>query len=280
MLKIGVIGAGTMGNGIAEVVANVGQVVLVDIDQNQARLGLKAIEKRLNRLVEKAIIESAKKDELMGRITISGDLSELKDAEIVVEAASENLAVKKQIFASLSEISSSNCILGTNTSALSVTAIATEVAEPQRVVGIHFFNPVSRMKLVELVRTPFTSEEILGRSKAFVEALGKTPVLVDEAPGFIVNRLLIPMINEAVFLLAEGVASAEDIDTAMRLGANHPMGPLALADLVGLDICLSIMETLHQELGDDKYRPAPLLRKMVRSGKLGRKTKEGFFAYN
>lgn len=280
MMTIGVIGAGTMGNGIAEVAAQAGQVVLIDVDQSQAEDGLKAIEKRLNRQVEREFIDAARKTEILKRITISSDLTDLKNADIVVEAASENMNVKKGIFANLGEICSKDCILGTNTSALSITAIATATPGPERVIGIHFFNPASRMKLVELVRTPFTSQECLDKTRIFVKSLEKTAVLVEEAPGFVVNRLLIPMINEAVFLLSEGVASAKDIDTAMQLGANHPMGPLSLADLIGLDICLAIMETLHNELGEDKYRPAPLLRKMVRAGKLGRKTKEGFFDYN
>ncbi|HBN97072.1 MAG TPA: 3-hydroxybutyryl-CoA dehydrogenase [Firmicutes bacterium] len=280
MMTIGVIGAGTMGNGIAEAAAQVGKVILVDIDQGRAEEGRRTIEKRLNRQVEKERIHAATKDEILGRITATGDLADLKDVDMVIEAALEDLEVKKELFASLGKICSADCILGTNTSALSITAIAAHVPKPERVVGIHFFNPVTIMKLVEMVRTPFTSQECLENVKAFIESLGKTAVLVEESPGFVVNRLLIPMINEAVFLLAEGVASAEDIDTAMHLGANHPMGPLALADLIGLDICLAIMETLHMELGDDKYRPAPLLRKMVRAGRLGRKTKNGFFAYN
>lgn len=280
MMIIGVIGAGTMGSGIAEAAAQVGKVILVDIDQGRAEEGRRAIEKRLSRQVEKGRIDAARKDEILGRITATGDLADLKDANLVVEAALEDLEVKKELFASLGKICSADCILGTNTSALSITAIAPSVPAPERVVGIHFFNPATIMKLVEIVRTPFTSQECLEKAKAFIESLGKTPVLVEESPGFVVNRLLIPMMNEAVFLLAEGVASAEDIDTAMCLGANHPMGPLALADLVGLDICLAIMETLHRELGEDKYRPAPLLRKMVRAGRLGRKTKIGFFDYS
>lgn len=280
MMIIGVIGAGTMGNGIAEAAAAVAQVVLVDLDKDRADTGLQAIKKRLNRQVEKQSMAPAARDEILNRIQTSGDLQDLEDADLVVEAASETLEVKKELFARLGGICAQQCILGTNTSALSVTAIAAATSEPQRVVGIHFFNPVSRMKLVELVRTPFTSQECLDKSKAFVESLDKTAVLVEESPGFVVNRLLVPMINEAVFLLQEGAASAEDIDTAMRLGANHPMGPLALADLIGLDICLAIMETLQAELGEDKYRAAPLLRKMVRAGQLGRKTKRGFFAYN
>lgn len=280
MLKIGVIGAGTMGSGIAEVAAALGQVVLLDVDLERAQAGRSAVEKRLNRLVEKGALEAAVRDERLARLAVSDHLQDVRDADLVVEAAAESLAVKQDIFRALGELCSPQCILGTNTSALSVTAIAAATKGPERVVGIHFFNPVPRMQLVELVRTPITSQECLERSKELVQALGKTPVVVDEAPGFVVNRLLLPMINEAIFLLGEGVASAEDIDTAMRLGANHPMGPLALADLIGLDICLAIMETLHAELGEDKYRPAPLLRKMVRAGRLGRKTGQGFYSYD
>lgn len=280
MMTIGVIGAGTMGGGIAEAAAQVGRVILVDVDQARAEAGLNVIAKRLGRQVERERIESATRDEILSRITATGNLQDLKDADLVIEAALEDLEVKKELFASLGEICSPDCVLGTNTSALSITAIAACVPEPQRVVGIHFFNPATIMKLVEVVRTLFTSQDCLAKVRTFVESLGKTPVLVEESPGFVVNRLLIPMINEAIFLLAEGVASAEDIDTAMRLGANHPMGPLALADLVGLDICLAIMDTLQAELGEDKYRPAPLLRKMVRAGRLGRKTKIGFFDYH
>lgn len=280
MLKIGVIGAGTMGSGIAEVAAALGQVVLLDVDLERAQAGRSAVEKRLNRLVEKGALEAAVRDERLARLAVSDHLQDVRDADLVVEAAAESLAVKQDIFRALGELCSPQCILGTNTSALSVTAIAAATKGPERVVGIHFFNPVPRMQLVELVRTPLTSQECLERSKELVQALGKTPVVVDEAPGFVVNRLLLPMINEAIFLLGEGVASAEDIDTAMRLGANHPMGPLALADLIGLDICLAIMETLHAELGEDKYRPAPLLRKMVHAGRLGRKTGQGFYSYD
>lgn len=279
-MVIGVIGAGTMGNGIAEIAAQIGHVVLVDVNQAVAETGLRAIEKRLQRQVERGHLDAARNDEILARIKVSGNLEDLKDAHLVVEAASENMDVKKEIFSALAKICSKECILGTNTSALSVTAIAASTPEPQRVIGIHFFNPVNRMKLVELVRTPFTAKETLETCRAFMERLDKTPVLVEESPGFIVNRLLIPMLNEAVFLLSEGAASPEDIDTAMCLGANHPMGPLALADLIGLDICLAIMETLQRDLGEDKYRPAPLLRKMVLAGRLGRKTKVGFYIYN
>lgn len=280
MMTIGVIGAGTMGNGIAEVCAQVGQVILVDIDQARARGGLEAIGKRLSRQVEKGRMDEATKETILARIHPTGELKELGSADLVVEAALEDLEVKKELFQALGEICSPECILGTNTSALSITEVAAHVPRPERVVGIHFFNPATVMKLVEVVRTPFTSQASVDKAVDFVTSLGKSPVLVEESPGFVVNRILVPMINEAIFILGEGVASAEDIDTAMRLGANHPMGPLALADLIGLDICLAIMETLHRELGEDKYRPAPLLRKMVRAGRLGRKTKHGFFTYN
>ncbi len=277
---VGVIGAGTMGSGIAEIAAHKAQVIMTDINLKYAEAGLEAINRRLNRQVDRGYMDSAKRDEILARIKVSDDLHVLQEADLVLEAAVEDLEAKKEVFATLGQICSEECILGTNTSALSVTAIATGTVKPERVIGIHFFNPVPRMKLVELVRTPFTSQECLEKSKNFVESLEKTAVLVEESPGFVVNRILVPMINEAVFLLQEGVASAEDIDTAMQLGANHPMGPLALADLVGLDICLAIIETLQTELGEDKYRPAPLLRKMVRAGKLGRKTKAGFFDYS
>lgn len=280
MMTIGVIGAGTMGNGIAEVCAQVGQVILVDIDEARARGGLEAIGKRLSRQVEKGRMDEATKETILARIHPTGEFKELGSADLVVEAALEDLEVKKELFLALGEICSPECILGTNTSALSITEVAAHVPRPERVVGIHFFNPATVMKLVEVVRTPFTSQASVDKAVDFVTSLGKSPVLVEESPGFVVNRILVPMINEAIFILGEGVASAEDIDTAMRLGANHPMGPLALADLIGLDICLAIMETLHRELGEDKYRPAPLLRKMVRAGRLGRKTKHGFFTYN
>ena len=269
-----------MGNGIAEVCAQVGQVILVDIDQARARGGLEAIGKRLSRQVEKGRMDEATKETILARIHPTGELKELGSADLVVEAALEDLEVKKELFLALGEICSPECILGTNTSALSITEVAAHVPRPERVVGIHFFNPATVMKLVEVVRTPFTSQASVDKAVDIVTSLGKSPVLVEESPGFVVNRILVPMINEAIFILGEGVASAEDIDTAMRLGANHPMGPLALADLIGLDICLAIMETLHRELGEDKYRPAPLLRKMVRAGRLGRKTKHGFFTYN
>ena len=275
---IGVIGAGTMGNGIAEAAAHVGKVILVDVDQKRADQGLQAISKRLNRQTEKGRIDTAERDEILSRITACADLQSLEEVQIVVEAASEDLGVKQDIFTALARICSEDCILATNTSALSITAIAAGVTRPDRVIGLHFFNPVTVMKLVELVQTPFTSPECAAWSKDFVESLGKTAVCVEESPGFVVNRLLIPMINEAVFLLAEVRPPQRILIPPCVL---EPITPwtLALADLVGLDICLAIMETLYGEMGDPKFRPAPLLRKMVRAGHLG-KDEERLFDYH
>ena len=219
------------------------------------------------------------RDAALPRIIGTLDMQDAAKADVVIEAAVEDLDVKRSIFSKLDGIVSPGCILATNTSSLSVTAVASAVGSPDKVVGLHFFNPVPRMALIEIIRGAATSDETYEAAKALSERLGKTAVTVNESPGFVVNRILIPMINEAVFMLQEGVASAEDIDTAMKLGANHPMGPLALADLIGLDVCLAIMELLRDEMGEGKYRPAPLLRKMVRAGRLGRKSGEGFFRY-
>ena len=219
------------------------------------------------------------RDAALPRIVGTLDMRDAAKADVVIEAAVEDLDVKRSIFSKLDGIVSPGCILATNTSSLSVTAVASAVGSPDKMVGLHFFNPVPRMALIEIIRGAATSDETYEAAKALSERLGKTAVTVNEYPGFVVNRILIPMINEAVFMLQEGVASAEDIDTAMKLGANHPMGPLALADLIGLDVCLAIMELLRDEMGEGKYRPAPLLRKMVRAGKLGRKSGEGFFRY-
>ena len=219
------------------------------------------------------------RDAALPRIIGTLDMQDAAKADVVIEAAVEDLDVKRSIFSKLDGIVSPGCILATNTSSLSVTAVASAVGRPDKVVGLHFFNPVPRMALIEIIRGAATSDETYEAAKALSERLGKTGITVNEYPGFAVNRILIPMINEAVFMLQEGVASAEDIDTAMKLGANHPMGPLALADLIGLDVCLAIMELLRDEMGEGKYRPAPLLRKMVRAGKLGRKSGEGFFRY-
>jgi len=254
---IGVIGAGTMGSGIAETAAAVGRVILVDVNQEVAEKGRGAVKQRLKRSVEREYITQSQKEALLAKITTGGSLEDLKEADFVIEAALEDLALKKGNFPKLRRTLPPRLYLGHQHICLERDGNCGRDSSAERVLGIHFFNPAARMKLVELVRTPFTSQTCFERTKEFTKRLGKTPVTVDESPGFVVNRLLIPMINEASFLLAEGVASAKDIDTAMQLGANHPMGPLALADLVGLDICLAVMETLHRELGEAKYRPAP-----------------------
>lgn len=281
MKKIGIVGAGTMGSGIAQTIAQSGyEVILRDIEQDFVDQGLAKIEKNLARSVQKERISAAEKDAVLGRITGTTELSKLADADLVIEAITEQMEIKKRVFQDLDELCSPDTILASNTSALSITEIATTTKRPDKVLGIHFFNPVPVMKLVELIKSITTAEETFNKAKEFVEKIGKTPVEVNEAPGFVVNRILIPMINEAAFILYEGIAKADEIDTAMKLGANHPLGPLALGDLVGLDVCLAIMETLYNEFGDSKYRPCSLLRKKVRAGHLGRKTGRGFFEYN
>lgn len=279
--KIGIIGASTMGAGLVQHIANCGfEVVFRARKQTSVDNALKHIEGQYEFMISRGWLEEAKKDENMARITGSTDLNVMADVDIVIEAASENMEVKKELFAQLDQICKPGIVLATNTSSLSITEIASVTERQERVVGMHFFNPAPVMKLVEVVPGYNTSDETIDIVKKFSEKLLKTPIVINEAPGFVVNRMLIPMINECVGVLAEHIASAEDIDRAMQLGANHPMGPLALADLVGLDVCLSIMEVLHTELGEDKYRPHPLLRKMVRAGKLGQKTGEGFYKYN
>ena len=279
-MKIMVLGAGTMGAGIAQVVAQSGfDVILRDIKQEFVDNGLKGIDKNLSRLVEKGRLEAADKEAAMGRIVGVVDMASAADCDLVIEAAVEIMEIKNSIFKELDQICKPECILASNTSALSITAIGAVTNRADRVIGMHFFNPVPSMKLVEIIRGASTSQATFDVIKDLTEKLGKAPVEINEAPGFVVNRLLIPMLNEGMYALMEGVASAEDIDTSMKFGAGHPMGPLALADMIGLDICLAIMETLYKEFGDPKYRPCPLLVKMVRAGKLGRKTGEGFFAY-
>lgn len=278
MKNVGVIGAGTMGQGIANAFATAGyNVTVCDIKIEWAQNGINKISAKLDKLVSREKITAEKAEGIKANLT-AGEYKDLADCDLIVEAVLEKMEIKKDLFKTLDEICKEDCIFGTNTSSLSVTEIANGIKH--NVIGMHFFNPADRMKLVEVIsgeNTPVeTKEAIIEYSKS----LGKTPVEVAEGPGFVVNRILIPMINEACFIYQEGLASVEDIDTAMKLGANHPMGPLALGDLIGLDIVLDVMEVLYTETGDPKYRPCTLLKKMVRAGKLGQKTKQGFYSYN
>ncbi len=278
MKNVGVIGAGTMGQGIANAFATAGyNVTVCDIKIEWAQNGINKIGAKLDKLVSREKITAEKAEGIKANLT-AGEYKDLADCDLIVEAVLEKMEIKKDLFKTLDEICKEDCIFGTNTSSLSVTEIANGIKH--NVIGMHFFNPADRMKLVEVIsgeNTPVeTKEAIIECSKS----LGKTSVEVAEGPGFVVNRILIPMINEACFIYQEGLASVEDIDTAMKLGANHPMGPLALGDLIGLDIVLDVMEVLYTETGDSKYRPCTLLKKMVRAGKLGQKTKQGFYSYN
>ena len=278
MKNVGVIGAGTMGQGIANAFATAGyNVTVCDIKIEWAQNGNNKIGAKLDKLVSREKITAEKAEGIKANLT-AGEYKDLADCDLIVEAVLEKMEIKKDLFKTLDEICKEDCIFGTNTSSLSVTEIANGIKH--NVIGMHFFNPADRMKLVEVIsgeNTPVeTKEAIIEYSKS----LGKTPVEVAEGPGFVVNRILIPMINEACFIYQEGLASVEDIDSAMKLGANHPMGPLALGDLIGLDIVLDVMEVLYTETGDPKYRPCTLLKKMVRAGKLGQKTKQGFYSYN
>ncbi|MCF8094914.1 MAG: 3-hydroxybutyryl-CoA dehydrogenase [Desulfobacteraceae bacterium] len=279
--KIGVLGAGTMGAGIAQAFAvKEYEAVVRDIEQDFVDKGIAAIDKNLSKLVSKEKMAQADKDAAMGRISGTVDMAPLADCDFIVEAAIENMKIKREVFAELDRLCKPSTILTSNTSSLSITEIAASTGRPDKVMGMHFFNPAPVMKLVETIRGMATSDETCRAVRGLAEAIGKTPVDVAEAPGFVVNRVLIPMINEAAGILAEGVASAEDVDTAMKLGANHPIGPLALGDLIGLDVCLSVMDVLYQEMGDPKYRANTLLRKYVRAGWLGRKSGRGFFDYS
>ncbi len=279
--KVGVLGCGTMGRGIVEVLALSGYTVAwVDLKQELLEAAMASITKNLNRQVDKNKISVEDKTLALGRIHYSQNNEILRDAQVVIEAATENMEAKEKIFKGLDEICEPYTILATNTSSLSITQVASATKRPSQVIGMHFFNPVPTMKLIEVIKGLVTSKETTQSIMDLGKSLGKEPVFVEEAPGFVVNRILIPMINEAIGVLADGVSTAEDIDRAMVLGANHPIGPLALGDLIGLDICLAIMEVLYREYGDPKYRPHWLLRKMVRANKLGRKTGEGFFKYS
>jgi 3-hydroxybutyryl-CoA dehydrogenase len=276
----GVIGAGQMGNGIAQVAANAGlSVIMSDINIEYAEKGLANITKILGKNVDKGRISAEDKDAIMGRIKITADLKDMADADFVVEAATENEILKFKIFKDLDEICRPGVILSTNTSSIPIGRIAAQTGRPDKVVGMHFMNPVPVMKLVEVIRGLATSDDTFQTTWNLSEKFGKTPAQAIDFPGFIANRILLPMINEAVFTLYHGVGTREDIDTVMRLGMNHPMGPLALADLIGLDTCLAIMETLYNGFKDSKYRPCPLLRKYVEAGWLGRKTGRGFYEY-
>jgi 3-hydroxybutyryl-CoA dehydrogenase len=280
-MKICVVGTGTMGGGIVQNLIQAGHDVLLK-GRSDASLDrcVNGITKRLSRLVEKGKIEESKKDEMLKKITRTLNYEDCKDYDLIIEAIAEDMQIKKEVLKTLDDICKPETILATNTSSLSITDLAAVTQRPEKVIGMHFFNPVPVMKLVEVIKGQLTDEKVFKVVFDFAAEIGKTPVAVNEAPGFVVNRLLIPMINEGIGVLADGVATKEEIDEAMKLGANHPIGPLALADLIGLDVCLAIMEVLHREFGDDKYRPHPLLRKMVRANLLGRKTKIGFYDYN
>ena len=277
---IGVVGAGTMGGGIAQVAARAGYtVVLRDISEEFLARGLKAIDRSLQRDVDKERLKEDEKRAVVARIRTTTELGELREASFVVEAITENLEAKRELFRALDQAVREDAILASNTSSISITRLGAATRRPDKVIGMHFMNPVPVMKLIEVIRGIATSDETWARTRELAERLGKIALECNDSPGFVSNRVLMPMINEAVFALHEGVAARESIDGIMKLGMNHPMGPLTLADFIGLDVCLAILEVLHAELGDPKYRPCPLLRKYVDAGWLGRKSGRGFYEY-
>lgn len=277
--EIGIIGSGTMGGGIAQLAAQNGfSVVLEDINEEYVTAGLKQIQERLEKRANEGKINNEEKEKILSRIRISTDLEDCKDSDLIIEAVTENDEIKKQVFNKLDKICREDVIFTSNTSSISITRLAQATGRQDRFAGMHFMNPAFIMKLVEVVRGLRTSQETIDKILSIAGKMGKVPVIVNDSPGFISNRLLMPMINEAVYCLYDGIASIESIDTVMKLGANHPMGPLELADLIGLDVCLDVLEILHKDLGE-KYMPCPLLRKMVAGGKLGRKKGEGFYDY-
>ena len=279
-MKICIVGDGVMGGGIVQVIAQSGyEVVWKGYTEETLARAQDILSKNLLRLVDRNVIDQVEKDAISKRVSTTLSYEDCNDCDIAIEVINEDMEMKKEVLKSLDKVCKPETILATNTSSLSITEMAAATNRPSKVIGMHFFNPVHAMKLVEVIKGQLTDEEVHNTIYSFAEKIGKVPTTVNEAPGFIVNRILIPLVNEGIGVFAEGVASRDEIDAAMKLGAGHPMGPLALADLIGLDVCLAIMEVLHSEFGDDKYRPHPLLRKMVRANLLGRKTKEGFYRY-